>query len=178
MLRAHLDTQISNEALKNGTLPQIMQSMTERLKPEAAYLRAQRGRTTGVARHRVQETTVHTYDVQVALGAPRPLPDDVALDGVDEFLATCCATTAAWPHKPTTFYFHATEGYSWRLTVDGDGARSTRLFGEGTDAAGVSVTGTAGELVLYLYDRIPVESLELAGDPGLLGLLRAWEPEE
>ncbi|MGV9229453.1 hypothetical protein [Streptomyces nigra] len=37
MLRAHRDTQISNEALKNGTLPQIMQSMTERLKPEAAY---------------------------------------------------------------------------------------------------------------------------------------------
>ncbi|MFC7907368.1 maleylpyruvate isomerase family mycothiol-dependent enzyme [Streptomyces nigra] len=132
----------------------------------------------GVARHRVQETSVHTYDVQVALGAPRPLPDDVALDGVDEFLATCCATTAAWPHKPTTFDFHATEGYSWRLTVDGDGARSTRLPGEGTDAAGVSVTGTAGEIVLYLYDRIPAESLELAGDPGLLDLLRAWEPEE
>ncbi|MGW0788483.1 hypothetical protein ACWD04_09540 [Streptomyces sp. NPDC002911] len=37
MLRAHLDTQISNEALKNGTLPKIMQSMTERLRPEAAY---------------------------------------------------------------------------------------------------------------------------------------------
>ncbi|WP_369272035.1 DUF3303 family protein [Streptomyces sp. R11] len=37
MLRAHLDTQISNEALKNGTLPKIMQSLTERLKPEAAY---------------------------------------------------------------------------------------------------------------------------------------------
>ncbi|WP_333754593.1 DUF3303 family protein [Streptomyces sp. IBSBF 3352] len=37
MLRARLDTQISNEALRNGTLPQIMQSMTERLKPEAAY---------------------------------------------------------------------------------------------------------------------------------------------
>ncbi|WNO76915.1 DUF3303 family protein [Streptomyces sp. AM8-1-1] len=37
MLRAHLDTQISNEALKNGTLQKTMQSMTERLKPEAAY---------------------------------------------------------------------------------------------------------------------------------------------
>jgi hypothetical protein len=37
MLRAHLDTQISNEALKNGTLSKIMQAMTERLKPEAAY---------------------------------------------------------------------------------------------------------------------------------------------
>ncbi|MGW7361270.1 DUF3303 domain-containing protein [Streptomyces sp. NPDC054802] len=37
MLRAHLDTQISNEAIKNGTLQKTMQSMTERLKPEAAY---------------------------------------------------------------------------------------------------------------------------------------------
>lgn len=37
MLRAHLDTQLSNEAVRNGTLPKIMQSMAERLKPEAAY---------------------------------------------------------------------------------------------------------------------------------------------
>lgn len=37
MLRAHLDTQISNEALKDGTLPKIVESMMERLKPEAAY---------------------------------------------------------------------------------------------------------------------------------------------
>lgn len=37
MLRARLDTQISNEAIKNGTLPKIMQSVTEQLKPEAAY---------------------------------------------------------------------------------------------------------------------------------------------
>ncbi|MGW7296370.1 MULTISPECIES: maleylpyruvate isomerase family mycothiol-dependent enzyme [unclassified Streptomyces] len=131
----------------------------------------------GVARHRVQETAMHTYDVQVTLGAPRPLPDDVALDGVDEFLATVCATTAAWPHKPTAFDFHATEGPSWRLTVDADGARSTRLSGDTPDPAGVSVTGTAGELVIYLYDRIPADSLRLDGDAGLLDLLRAWEPE-
>lgn len=37
MLRARMDTQASTEAVKNGTLPKIMQSMTERLKPEAAY---------------------------------------------------------------------------------------------------------------------------------------------
>ncbi|MFI6449490.1 hypothetical protein [Kitasatospora sp. NPDC050543] len=37
MLRAHLDTQVSNEAIKDGTLPKIMESMIERLKPEAAY---------------------------------------------------------------------------------------------------------------------------------------------
>ncbi|WP_328911140.1 hypothetical protein OG230_17370 [Streptomyces sp. NBC_00234] len=37
MLRAHLDTQVSNAAVKDGTLQQVMQKMVEELKPEAAY---------------------------------------------------------------------------------------------------------------------------------------------
>lgn len=139
----------------------------------------------GVARHRVQESAVHTYDVQLASGAAQPLPSKVALDGVEEFLFTCVATPSAWPHEPTAFDFHAAEGRSWRLTVDGDGARSTRVpapspaaeAGEDSDEAGAAVHGTAGELVLYLYDRISAGSLRVDGDPGLLDLLRAWEPE-
>ncbi|WP_406191846.1 MULTISPECIES: DUF3303 family protein [unclassified Streptomyces] len=43
MLRAQLDTQMSNEAIKNGTLPKVMQSMTEQLKPEAAYFGPSQG---------------------------------------------------------------------------------------------------------------------------------------
>ncbi|HEY3872584.1 MAG TPA: hypothetical protein VGM10_29785, partial [Actinocrinis sp.] len=87
---------------------------------------------------------------------------------------------SAWPHKPTAFDFHATEGRSWRLTVDGDGARTTRLSatGEDPDAAGLSLRGTASDLVLYQYQRISVDSLQLDGDPGLLDLLHAWEPED
>jgi hypothetical protein len=131
---------------------------------------------------------VHTYDAQVTVGAPEPLPDEVALDGVEEFLFTCVATTSAWPHKPTAFDFHAAEGRSWRLTVDGDGARSARIAAPGTtpvaaadgdpNAAGVSVRGTASELVLFVYDRIPADSLRIEGDAGLFDLLRAWDPEE
>ncbi|MFI8252494.1 maleylpyruvate isomerase family mycothiol-dependent enzyme [Streptomyces filamentosus] len=138
----------------------------------------------GTARHRVQETAVHTYDAQLALGAPQPLPAALALDGVEEFLLTVCATPSGWPHRPTAFDFHASEGRSWRLTVDGDGARATRVpapaagTGGAPDAAGASVYGTASELVLYLYDRIKADSLRVDGDAGLLDLLRAWEPEE
>ncbi|MFE3524988.1 maleylpyruvate isomerase family mycothiol-dependent enzyme [Streptomyces sp. NPDC059161] len=138
----------------------------------------------GIARHRVQETAVHTYDAQLAGGVPQPLPLGVALDGVEESLFTVCGTPSAWPHKPTAFDFHTAEGCSWRLTVDGDGARSTRIpapttvTGEDSDAAGASIRGTASELVLYLYDRIPADSLHVDGDAGLLDLLRAWEPEE
>ncbi|MET3986261.1 maleylpyruvate isomerase family mycothiol-dependent enzyme [Streptomyces sp. PvR034] len=130
----------------------------------------------GVARHRVQESAVHTYDAQLAAGAAQPLPAGLALDGVEEFLFTCVASRDAWPHEPTTFDFHTTEGRSWRLTVDGDGARSTRIA-EPTTAPGASVHGTAGEVILYFYERIPAASVRIDGDPSLLDLLRAWEPD-
>jgi hypothetical protein len=37
MLRARLDTQRSNEALKSGKLLEVVESMMDRLNPEAAY---------------------------------------------------------------------------------------------------------------------------------------------
>ncbi|WP_433476640.1 hypothetical protein ACQPZP_06060 [Spirillospora sp. CA-142024] len=37
MLRAQMDTQVSNESIRSGRLPEIMKSMMERLNPEAAY---------------------------------------------------------------------------------------------------------------------------------------------
>lgn len=146
---------------------------------------SQSPQTSGaVARHQVQEATVHTYDAQITVGSPQPLPDEAALDGVDEFLSTCCATTSPWPHEPAALDFHAAEGRSWRLSLSADGARSTGLptpgttAGEGPDAADASARGTAGELVLTLYGRIPVDSLKLDGDHRLFHLLKAWEPED
>jgi uncharacterized protein (TIGR03083 family) len=141
--------------------------------------------TSGAAaRHQLQEITVHTYDAQVTLGAPPPLPDKVALDGVEEFLSTCCAWAARWPHGAAVVDFHAAEGRSWRLTLSAGGARATRLPAPGTvpaavgpDAAFASARGTAAELVLVFYDRIPIESLRLDGDLRLFDLLREWDPD-
>ncbi|WP_438483580.1 hypothetical protein [Streptomyces sp. S186] len=50
--------------------------------------------------------------------------------------------------------------------------------GDVPDAAGASLQDAAGELVLALYGRIPVDSLKLDGDPGPFALLQAWEPGE
>src|SRR5439155_1464951 len=75
-----------------------------------------------VARHQLQEIAVHTYDAQATLGTPQPLPGEVALDGVEEFQFTCCATTTAWPHEPAVVDYHATEGRSWRLWPSAVGA--------------------------------------------------------
>ena len=133
-----------------------------------------------VARHQVQEAMVHAYDAEITVGEPRPLPSEAALDGVDEFLSTCCAGTDPWPHEPAAVEYHATEGRSWRLSLAADGARVTELLasatGAGGDAAGATLQGTAGELVLALYDRIPVNSLKADGDPRLFDLLLAWDP--
>jgi uncharacterized protein (TIGR03083 family) len=145
---------------------------------------SQSPQTSGaVARHQLQEVTVHTYDAQITLGAPRPLPDEAALDGVDEFLSTCCAWTAPWPHEAAAVDFHATEGRSWRLSLSADGARAARLpapgtvpaVGEGPDVAFAAIRGTAAELVLVFYDRIPIDSLQVDGERRLFDLVRAWD---
>nr|WP_239158017.1 maleylpyruvate isomerase family mycothiol-dependent enzyme [Streptomyces sp. SID13726] len=128
-----------------------------------------------VARHQVQEATVHTYDAQLTVGTPSPLPTDAAFDGVDEFLTTCCATTSPWPHPPATIDFHATEGRSWRLSLSPTGA-ATSTPTPSTPTA--SARGAAGELVLTLYGRMSVDSLEVSGDRGVFDLLEAWEPED
>ncbi|MEV4559330.1 maleylpyruvate isomerase N-terminal domain-containing protein [Kitasatospora sp. NPDC049285] len=131
-----------------------------------------------VARHQVQEATVHTYDAQLAGGAPEPLPEEPALDGVDEFLTTCCATDSPWPHEDATVDYRATEGGAWRLTLTAQGCRVTPApaAGEPGDKADVSAWASAGELVLMLYGRLEIDEVAADGDRHVIEQLRDWEP--
>ena len=141
------------------------------------WAKSQSPRNSGaVARHQLQEVAVHTYDAQVALGVPEPLPEEVAVDGVDEFQSTCCSTTSAWPHEPATVDYHATEGRSWRVDLSAAGARVTDLPEPAGVAASASATGTASDLVLWFYGRIPADTLKLDGDPQIFDQLIAWDP--
>ena len=128
-----------------------------------------------VARRQLHEIAVHAYDAQLTVGAPQPLPDDVAVDGVEEFLSTFCTTTVAWPHEPVVVDYHATEGRSWRNWLDGDGARFARLPAPGT--ADASARGAAHDLVLAFYGRLPLDSLKLDGDRHLFDQLVEWDME-
>lgn len=128
-----------------------------------------------VARHQLQQVAVHTYDAQLTVGTPKPLPGEVAVDGVEEFLTTCCATTSPWPHEPAIVDYHASEGRSWRVWLSADGARSARLDAPGA-TPDASARGTASDLVLMLYGRVPVDSLALEGDPRIFDQLFEWDP--
>lgn len=131
----------------------------------------------GVARRRVHELLVHTYDAQLAAGAVEPMPSDVALDGVAEFLDTCNSTPAAWPHEPATIHYHATEGRSWLLALDETGAWPAPLTDD-SGPASASATGTAEDLLLFVWGRRTWEDLSTEGDPQVFERLIAWEPEE
>ncbi|MEV6304289.1 maleylpyruvate isomerase N-terminal domain-containing protein [Actinoplanes sp. NPDC051861] len=144
----------------------------------AWWRRSQSPRTAGAAaRHQLQEIAVHTYDAQLTAGAPQPLPEEVALDGVEDFQFTCCATTTPWPHEPVVVEYHATEGRSWRLDLSEEGARVARQAGPAAGpAAGISVTGSASELVLFFYNRVQLDSLKFEGDPVHIERLIDWDP--
>lgn len=141
----------------------------------------------GVARHQLQHVTVHAYDAQITQGAAQPLPHEAALDGVDEFLSTSVAGTDAWPHKPAEIDYHATDGRSWRLSLTAAGVQVTSLDTSGaTDSGGAghdsgtdyaSLRGTASDLLLAFYSRVPVDSLEVGGDARVFDQLLAWDPD-
>ncbi|WP_433833500.1 maleylpyruvate isomerase family mycothiol-dependent enzyme [Actinoplanes sp. CA-015351] len=131
------------------------------------------GTSGAVARHQLQELAVHTYDAQLTAGVAQPLPQPVALDGVDEFLTTCVATPFGWPHEPVVIDYHATDGGSWRVALSGDGAR---ISDPDDSEPGVSASGTASDLVLFFYGRLQVEQMKVDGDPVHFDRLIAWEP--
>ena len=47
MLRVMVDTAMGSEALKTGRLPQLIQALSEKIKPEAAYFSLQDGQRCG-----------------------------------------------------------------------------------------------------------------------------------
>jgi hypothetical protein len=137
---------------------------------------SQAPQTSGaVARHQIQELAVHTYDVQSTQGAAQPLPADVAVEGVDEFLTTVSATTVPWPFKPATIDLHVTEGRSWRLTLNADGVHCDDLAAD-AEPGDLAMRGAASEMVLYFYQRIPFDGLETTGDTEPMEQLADWDP--
>jgi uncharacterized protein (TIGR03083 family) len=129
-----------------------------------------------IARHQVQEAAVHARDAQEAAGRPEPLPNVVAADGVDEFLAVMLASEGPWPHAPATVAMDAGAAGSWLVELGEAGAVSTRADSRSSDGArpDTRLRGSAGDLVLVLYGRLPLDAVQVEGDRELAGRLLAW----
>jgi len=109
-----------------------------------------------VLRRQAQEATVHTVDVEQVLGDVRPIPAQVGLDGLDEWLEVM--VPGALPDGPPDgahpVVFHA---------VDADAERT--LFPGSRPFPIATLTGNAGDLLLAAWRRVPLEVLTVHGDP-------------
>ena len=108
-----------------------------------------------VLRRQLQEATVHTVDVEQVLGDVRPIPAALGLDGLDEWLEVM--VPSALPKGPPDgahpVVFHA---------LDADAERT--LFPGSRPFPVATLTGTAGDLLLAVWRRVPLEVLTVDGD--------------
>lgn len=128
-----------------------------------------------VARHQVQEAAVHARDAQETIGKPEQLPGVVAVDGITEFLTVGLASIGPWPHRPARIAFDATDGPTNVIDLSPAGvALNPAASGQPL----VTVRGTASDIVLALYGRIPYDDLSVDGDGEVLAELSGWSKQD
>ncbi|MEU4219487.1 maleylpyruvate isomerase family mycothiol-dependent enzyme [Actinoplanes sp. NPDC026623] len=124
-----------------------------------------------VARHQVQEAAVHAYDAQETIGKPEPIPAGVAADIVDELLVVTLGSLGAWPHRSVRIALSALDGPTWTVDLTPGGARPGPAAG---DEPLATMRASAGDLVLALYTRIPLDRIEIVGDREVIERFQAW----
>jgi uncharacterized protein (TIGR03083 family) len=116
----------------------------------------------------VNETTVHRWDAQDAVGDGAPIPEAVAVDGIDEFLDTFVPNLvdpSGFAGPAASLHLHATdvagEAGEWSITFGDDGVEWSHAHEKG-DAA---VRGPASDLYLLVWGRVGIDVLDVFGDP-------------
>lgn len=125
-----------------------------------------------VARHQVQEATVHAWDAEDTVGRAGALPEAVAVDGIDEFLTVNLPFAGGWPHPAATVGIAADEvpGRGCQVVLRPQGGRLER-----GDARGDAVVrGSASDIVLAFYGRRGLDALSVAGDRKLAERFFGW----
>ncbi len=124
-------------------------------------------------RRMAHETTIHRVDAEQALGgAVGPIEPAFAVDGIDEVFEVFVPSLGAGrsPGDGRTVHLHATDvAGEWLIRFDPDAVSVESGHGKG-DAA---VRGPAGELLLWLWGRRPIEGLEVFGADDAVEALRA-----
>lgn len=125
-------------------------------------------------RRMAHETTIHAWDAMWAAGLKPEIEPRLASDGIDEFLYVM--TPLAREGQPIvggSVHVHCTDVDGEWLAIPGDGLDMvvTREHAKGS----VALRGSASDLLLVLWRRLPVEAVDVIGDASVAHrfLLRA-----
>ncbi|MBI3688891.1 MAG: maleylpyruvate isomerase family mycothiol-dependent enzyme [Actinobacteria bacterium] len=122
------------------------------------------------ARRMAHETAIHRVDAESAVPTITGFPPEFAADGVTELLAGFFARSARLrADPPVSLSVRATDvDAGWTLRI---GAERCEVVAADA-AADVSVAGSASDLYLFLWNRIPADGLAVDGDASVLELWR------
>jgi uncharacterized protein (TIGR03083 family) len=119
------------------------------------------------ARRQANETAVHRWDAQTAVGATDPIDHALAVDGIDEFFGLI----PFWKGRSNlhgtgeSMHLHATDGEGeWLVRIGADGVVVTNEHAKGD----VALRAPASDLLLFLYGRVGPTAGEAFGDTSLL----------
>ena len=120
-----------------------------------------RQNTGFVLRHQVQEAAVHHWDAEHAAGREIALGMAMSVDAIDEFLTHSLSTVhdpaeVPEPSLGEPLVLAARDaGIEW--TITDDSLPGTLKFSTGAGEPGLArITGTASDLLLWLYGRVPL----------------------
>lgn len=117
-----------------------------------------------VCRRMALESAVHRYDVELSVGSPTPIDQDLAVDGIDEWIRVHLAADV--PEAPDVSLGGvlclacADATAAWTVEV----AAGRLRWREGRGPADAVVVGPASDLYLFCWNRRPLEVLELTGN--------------
>jgi len=149
----------------------MLTELSERGPDAPAYTWHDADQTVGFwYRRMAQETAVHRVDAELAVGRPSAIDTELALDGVDELLDIFFAGDWSDLPKPdlTGRVGLRAADRSWLVVLEPEAVRIGQLAGD-VDA---EVSGEPSELLLWLWGRLPAESVTVEGDPGAVDRLR------
>ncbi|WP_028811952.1 maleylpyruvate isomerase family mycothiol-dependent enzyme [Streptomyces flavidovirens] len=125
------------------------------------------------ARRQAHETAIHRVDAESALGTGfSALPQEFTADGIDELLRGFHARDRSRVHTeaPRVLRVRATDaGDVWTVRLS-DGPPRTDRTSHGT--ADCEMSGTAEQLYLALWNRLPLSEVAVSGDEALARLWR------
>lgn len=125
-------------------------------------------------RRMAHETTVHAWDAMWAAGLKPTIAPELASDGIDEFLYVMTPLVReGQPVMSGSVHVHCTDVEGEWLVVPGDAMNVTvtREHAKGS----VALRGSAEDILLVLWRRLPLEALEVIGNESVAEkfLLRA-----
>ncbi|MEM9519873.1 MAG: maleylpyruvate isomerase family mycothiol-dependent enzyme [Actinomycetota bacterium] len=110
-------------------------------------------------RRQLHETTVHRCDVEAAAGLPTPIVEDVAADGVDEFLDTFVRTRGKQTATAPVVLTSDEPPRSWTVTLSAKPGRVDVTAGDHGGAG--RLVGAPDDLLLLLWNRRDLEETGL-----------------